>query len=114
MWLQEFPLLVCQISSCHATSVPAPAFCKHALTTLLAAWRKTLARERTIKLVVVGGFAPTAVYKARNLDTAALEAMKDPDSHITFHEPRFQFEEVSFRSGRSSSYAKLNVNELCG
>jgi Bacterial regulatory proteins, luxR family len=30
-WLQTFPLIVCQISSCHATSVPAPAFCKHAL-----------------------------------------------------------------------------------
>src|SRR5215210_7750420 len=29
--LQEFPLLVCQISSCHATSVPAHAFCKHTL-----------------------------------------------------------------------------------
>ena len=37
VWLQEFPLLVRRISSCHAMSVPAPAFCKHALTTLLAA-----------------------------------------------------------------------------
>src|SRR5829696_8371635 len=31
VWLQAFPLLVCQISSCHATSVPALTICKHAL-----------------------------------------------------------------------------------
>jgi SnoaL-like polyketide cyclase len=31
VWLQEFPLVVCQISSCHATSVPESWFCKHAL-----------------------------------------------------------------------------------
>jgi hypothetical protein len=31
VWLQAFPLIVCQISSCYARSVPARAFCKHAL-----------------------------------------------------------------------------------
>jgi len=43
------------------------------LTTLLAAWRKTLAREQGVKLVVIGGYAPRSVYKTRNLDTVALE-----------------------------------------
>jgi glycosyltransferase involved in cell wall biosynthesis len=43
------------------------------LTTLLAAWRKTYAQEQGVKLVVVGGVAPKAVYKTRNLDVAGLE-----------------------------------------
>ena len=43
------------------------------LSTLLAAWSRTLAREQGVTLVVVGGVAPRSVYKTRNLDTAALE-----------------------------------------
>jgi hypothetical protein len=31
VWFQWFPLLICQISSCHARSVPAAWFCKQTL-----------------------------------------------------------------------------------
>jgi hypothetical protein len=31
VWLQTFPLVVCQISSCHAPSVPESWFCKQTL-----------------------------------------------------------------------------------
>jgi hypothetical protein len=30
-WLQTFPLIACQISSCLTTSIPAPWFCKQTL-----------------------------------------------------------------------------------
>jgi hypothetical protein len=35
VWFQWFPLLICQISSCHARSVPAAWFCKQTLANLM-------------------------------------------------------------------------------
>src|SRR5829696_8489537 len=45
VWLQEFPLVVGQVSSCHARSVPTGAVCKHALST-----SKIYLRDATITL----------------------------------------------------------------
>jgi hypothetical protein len=51
VWLQEFPLVVCQISSSHATSVPASWFCKQALAQ--GKTNREISRELLISLSTV-------------------------------------------------------------